>query len=99
MRAADLVGPLDPVRAAASTRAPAASGFRMVHSDLEWPGEPRRNGLIAAYPIDDNVQIGVGRFSVAEIARPRTNIEAERHPMAVRPKEGRIAAIGLSLSF
>ena len=101
MRAADLVGPLLSTTpgAAAPVQAPPGPHFRMVARELRWPGEPRRNGLIAAYPLDDNIQIGVGRFSVAEIARPRTNVEAERHPMAVRPKEGRIAAVGLSFSF
>lgn len=99
MRAADLVGPREPGLSKRGEAPRGAPEFRMVERDIRWAGEAPRNGLIAAYPIHDNLQIGVGRFSVAEIARPRTNVEAERHPISVRPREGRIAAVGLSFRF
>lgn len=67
--------------------------------DLDGGANVRRSGLIAAYRVGDNLQVGVGRFAVPEIARPRTNLETERHPTAVRPRERGIAAVGVSLSF
>lgn len=81
---------------------PPAAGlpqFRAPQGDLREAGEVRRNGLIAAFRVRDNLQIGVGRFAVPEIARPRTNMERDRHPTAVRPRDRGIAAIGFSLSF
>lgn len=73
--------------------------FRSPEGDLRFPPPVRRNGLIAAMAIDANVEIGIGRFTVAEIARPRTNLEAERHPTTVRPRDRGIAAIGVSFRF
>ena len=71
----------------------------MPQDDLQRPAEPRRNGLIAAFPVDRNVEIGIGRFRVVDPARPRTNTEFDRQPIAVRPRERGIAAIGVSLRF
>ena len=67
--------------------------------DLRLPGEPRRSGLIAAFPVRENVEIGIGRFAVPEIARPRTNLETERNPSSVRLRDRGIAAIGVSFRF
>jgi hypothetical protein len=96
MRAATLVGPLEPSILPADRPGPQ---FRMVQDDLRWPGEPSRNGLLAAFPIDRNVEIGVGRFRVQDPARPRTHTEFERQPMSVRPRERGIAAVGVSFRF
>jgi len=67
--------------------------------DLRRAGEPRRNGLIAAWRVSDDVQIGIGRFSVPEIARPRTHMESDRAPTSVRSRDRGIAAVGFSLRF
>ena len=98
MRAATLVGPLEPASFSFSIDR-AGPEFRMAQDDLRWPGEPSRNGLLAAFPIDRNVEIGVGRFRVQDPARPRTHTEFERQPMSVRPRERGIAAVGVSFRF
>ncbi|MGZ8312565.1 MAG: hypothetical protein ACXWUR_10910 [Allosphingosinicella sp.] len=73
--------------------------FRAPEGDLRAPAEPRRNGLIAAFPVHTNIEIGVGRFQVPQIARPRTHVEAERQPASVRPRDRGIAAVGVSFRF
>ena len=71
--------------------------FSPPRGDLREVGEPRRNGLIAAIPVGDDVQIGIGRFRVAELARSRSHMEPERSPTDMRRRERGVAAIGLSL--
>ena len=95
---AALVGPVDRGRPSAPAAAELPD-FTTPAADLREGGEARRNGLIAAYRVAPNVQVGIGRFAVPEIARPRTNIERERNPTAVQPRERGIAAVGVSLSF
>ena len=58
-----------------------------------------RGGLIAAVPVGEEAVIGVGRFSVGEIARPRTNTEFERNPTDIRRRQNGIAGMGFSLRF
>lgn len=72
--------------------------FRILE-DPSRPGEPPRSGLIAAWPVNDNLTVGVGRYAVPRIARPRTNMEAERSPTGVRDRDRGIAAVGFSLRF
>ncbi len=72
--------------------------FRIVE-DPSRPGERRPDGLIAAWPVSDNLTVGVGRYAVPRIARPRTNMEAERNPTGVRDRDRGIAAVGFSLRF
>jgi hypothetical protein len=92
--------PVGPVDHSAPGASPGTSSEPLgAQLDLRPGGEPRRNGLIAAYRVRENISLGVGRFSVPEIARPRTHMESDRSPTAIRPREGRIAAIGVSLSF
>ena len=67
--------------------------------DLRQFGAPQRDGLIAALPLQDNLQIGIGRFRVIEPARPRTHMERERAPTDLRRKERGVAAVGMSLRF
>ena len=93
-----LAGPVD-VSPSVEPARPNLPDFRMPDGDLRQVGEPRRSGLVASYPVGRNVQIGVGRFAVPEIARPRTHMEGERQPTGVRPRDRGIAAIGLSLRF
>jgi len=71
----------------------------MPEGDLRVAGEPRRSGLIGAVAVNDRLQVGLGRFAIHEIARPRTHMEADRTPTAVRTRDRNIAAIGFSLSF
>lgn len=96
--AAALVGPLDP-RPAWPAGARDAPDFRMPDGDLREPGVPRRSGLIAAFPVRKNLDIAVGRFAVPRIARPRTHMESDRQPTAVRARDRGIAAVGISLRF
>jgi hypothetical protein len=46
-----------------------------------------------------DVAIGIGRFSILEPARPRSNMEAERDPTNVRRRERGIGGLGLRISF
>ena len=73
--------------------------FTAPAGDYRQTGAPGRNGLIAAFPIDDNLHIGLGRFKVAEPPRPRTHMEPERAPTDLRRRERGVAAVGVSLRF
>lgn len=95
---AALVGPPDRIESPAPAALPLPD-FRSPPDDLRRAGEPRRNGLIAAYPLSENLQIGVGRFEVPELPRPRTHMERDSQPTSVRPRDRGIAAIGFSLRF
>ena len=95
---AALVGPSDDIARPAPSALPLPD-FRPPPGDLRRAGEPRRNGLIAAYPVNENLQIGIGRFEVPELPRRRTHMENERHPTSIRPRNRGIAAIGFSLRF
>ena len=95
---AALVGPLERNPPVPESRA-RMPNFQMPEGDLREVGVPRRNGLIGAIAINDRLDVGIGRFSVPEIARPRTHMEADRQPTAVRPRDRGIAAIGFSLRF
>jgi hypothetical protein len=62
--------------------------------------EPRRPaGLIQSWTVGDNAQLGLGRFRVLEIARPRTNTERVRNPVGVARDTSAIAGAGLSVRF
>ncbi|GAA4810609.1 hypothetical protein GCM10023232_02170 [Sphingosinicella ginsenosidimutans] len=57
-------------------------------------GRSPRNGLIAAYPLRSNLELGIGRYRVGGQHRPPTNTAGDS------PQRRRgVAAIGLSLSF
>src|SRR5688500_842839 len=73
--------------------------FALPAGDFRDVGAPSRNGLIAAVPLRENLQIGIGRFRVAEPARARTHMEPERAPTDLRRKERGVAAVGMSLRF
>lgn len=92
-----VVGPVDGGVAAAP--APANIPRFEVMPDPSDPGRPRRNGLIAAYQVRENMTVGIGRFAIPEIARPRTNMERERDPTGVRRRERGMAAVGVSIRF
>ena len=96
--AAALVGPLDQDTGIVSP-GPRRLEFRAPEGDLRQPGPQRSSGLLAAVPIYDNLEIGLGRFLVPELARPRTHMESDRQPTAVRPRDSGIAAVGFSYRF
>lgn len=82
--------------------APLQSGspdLRMTRGDLRLFGQPPPGGLIATLPVVDNLQFGVGRFAVLELAGPRTNLEPERRPADMRRRDRGIMAVGLSFRF
>ena len=92
------IGPVDLPRFLIT---PQTSGpqFTMPEGDLRRTGEPRRNGLIAAVPVNRNLQVGIGRFRVSEIAQARTHTESDRNPAAMTPRQRSIAGVGFSLRF
>jgi hypothetical protein len=93
------VGPVDPSRTTIMTPRSQAPSFQVPEGDLRRAGQPRSNGLIAAVPVNRNLQIGIGRFRVAEIAQPRTHTESDRAPAAIGPRQRSIAGLGFSLRF
>ena len=95
---AALVGPTDPAPIRAQPRSHAPD-FRVPEGDLRQAGEPRRNGLIASVPVNRNLDIGIGRFRVSEIAQPRTYTESDRNPAGMGPRQRSIAGFGFSLRF
>ena len=55
--------------------------------------------LVAAMSVGDGMQLGVGRFSILNLARSRTNMEREPRPTDIERRERSIAAVRLSFSF
>ena len=96
---AALLRPMEAPSGSSSATRSTLPDFTGPEGDLRRGGDIRRSGLIAAYQIAPNVQVGVGRFSVPELARPRTHMERDRNPTAVRSRDRGIAAVGFSLSF
>jgi hypothetical protein len=84
----------------AAPRTPSLPHFGM--SRLDWreaAGEAPRGGLIATVPLAPDLQVALGRFTVVELARPRTHTETERRPADVRRRDNGIAAVGISYRF
>jgi hypothetical protein len=80
-------------------RTPGPVDFRIRQADLREAGPALPRGLIGAVDLADRLQLGVGRFSVPELARPRNHTEPERRPADVRRRDQGIAAVGISYSF
>jgi hypothetical protein len=76
---------------------PARSPFRM--PDPTRPPGEAEGGIAALVPVNDRLQIGIGRFEVLPLARPRTHVENERNPVAVRGRQRGMAAAGFTLRF
>lgn len=55
--------------------------------------------MIESWSLGDNAQVGLGRFRVMEMARPRTNIERERAPLTMDRPTRPIMGAGLSIRF
>ncbi|HEV2865181.1 MAG TPA: hypothetical protein VGX37_01580 [Allosphingosinicella sp.] len=67
---------------------------------LPDPGpRPAASEMVGAVPLAENVELGIGRFSVLEIARPRTHVETDRSPTDIRLRDRGIAGMGVKLSF
>lgn len=62
------------------------------------PPGPVQEGRLGM-PIAGNLQLGVGRFSVVEPARPRTHTEPITRSIDVPRRHRGIAAVGISLRF
>jgi hypothetical protein len=62
-------------------------------------GPPARTDLISTMSVGDGLQLGVGRFSMLDLARPRTNVEREPRPTNIGRRERSIAAVRLSFGF
>jgi hypothetical protein len=94
---AHLVGPVDRAPIVSARNRPPE--FRMPEGDVRRAGEPQRNGLIASVPVNENLQIGIGRFRVVGDHRVRTHTESDRNPAAITQRQRSIAGIGFSLRF
>jgi hypothetical protein len=66
---------------------------------LAAPAATPRSRMIHVRTLGDNIEFGIGRYAVPEIARPRTHMEADRYPTDVRRRGRGIAGVGLKLSF
>lgn len=63
------------------------------------PNPTVRTRMFHIVPLADNIEFGVGRYAVPEIARPRTHMEADRNPTDVRRRGRGITGVGFKLSF
>ena len=66
---------------------------------LAAPEPAARSRMLHVMPLAADIEFGIGRYAVPEIARPRTHMEADRHPTDIRRRGRNIAGIGLKLSF
>jgi hypothetical protein len=80
-------------------RASGASDFRIRQAVLHEADPALPRGLIGAVDLAERLRLGVGRFSVPELARPRNHTEPERRPADLRRRDQGIAAVGISYSF
>ena len=78
-------------------RAPPNPNDPRLRPELREP--PRGERLIALVPMGTDAAIGLGRFSIAEPPRPRTNIEPERNPADVGRDRRNIGGLGLRIIF
>ena len=62
------------------------------------PPGPMQDGRLGM-PLAGNVQVGLGRFSVLETARPRTHTEPIARSADIARRNRGIAAVGVSLRF
>ena len=81
----------------APTDQPARSRFRM--PDASPPPTEPSSDIAALVPVGDRLQVGIGRFEVLPLARPRTHVETERNPVAVQGRQRRMGAVGFILRF
>jgi hypothetical protein len=58
-----------------------------------------RTGMMARLPGNEEVTLGLGRFSVVDPPRLRTHTETERDPTGIRRRERGIGGVGLRARF
>lgn len=87
------------VRLDAVPPARAPADFRMTRAEFQEPGLTQRRGLIGSVDLGQGLQLGIGRFSVPELARPSLHTERVTRPADVRHRDQGIAAVGFSYSF
>jgi hypothetical protein len=63
------------------------------------PDPAVRTRMFHVVPISENIEFGLGRYAVPEIARPRTHMETDRSPTDVRRRGRGITGVGFKLSF
>ena len=73
--------------------------FRMPRAAMRLAPSELPAGMVAAMPLNDRLTMSVGRFSVLDEPRVRTNVEPAYRAAEVRRRESGIAAVGISLSF
>jgi len=76
-----------------------SADFRMPRATMRQAATPIPAGMVAAMPLNDRLIMGVGRFTVLEESRVRTNTEPAYRAAEVRRRESGIAAVGISLNF
>ena len=95
--------PYEPIPAAAEAPQAKPTGeaaeFRIPRAALRPSPSPLPAGMVAAMPLNDRLTMAVGRFSVLEEPRVRTNVEPAYRAAEVRRRESGIAAVGISLNF
>jgi hypothetical protein len=103
-----LIGPASCVAscvawAPASAAPPPASGPAAEAPPPRVPYRPAPapfpGGIVGALPLAPNMQLSIGRFTIAGPARPRTHTEPAHRLADVRRGDRGIAAIGVSLRF
>jgi hypothetical protein len=55
--------------------------------------------MIETWSLGRNAQLGLGRFRVMEVARPRSNVERVRDPLIMERETRPIAGAGINIRF
>lgn len=66
---------------------------------LEEPAASAPVTMIESWSLGGSAELGLGRFRVMEIARPRTHTERQRAPLNMERETRPIAGAGLSIRF
>jgi hypothetical protein len=68
--------------------------------DFEEDGSREtRNGLIASMPVDDNMHVGIGIFSVTRYSAKERDFKRSQPMKDVGERTGSLAAVGFSVRF
>ena len=70
-----------------------------IDPNLRDPSAGRSGAMVPLLPLGEDAAIGVGRFSVPEPPRPRTNLERERAPSDLARERQGIGGLGLRMNF
>ena len=91
-------GPVEPAQRIAPP-APASPQRLSALTPAPAPQPVLRDGLIERMELGGGAEIGIGRFRVGNIPKPRTNMEMERNPAALERPSRAIAGAGLRIRF